>query len=274
MEAVADRLEFKDSLTLIPIGDIHLGSPACDSQKLSETIKWVLGRPDTYVIGMGDYADLVVRQDLKRFTGSCVSEDMRDWLDGILNQQRRLVVEKFKPLAEAGRLLGLAEGNHEASIKKHHSYDIMKDICSMLETPYLGYSFFYRLTLKKKNLGVKRNLIIYGHHGFGGGRKPGSSVNRLLDSANSYDADIVLSGHDHQKLGKRHIRLGVTQNGEPRIVHKPVVLARTGTFLKTAINGHTTYSEQFGFPPTDTGVVRIDVRIKGRQKELDIHVSE
>jgi predicted phosphodiesterase len=256
------------------MGDIHLGSPACHESKLKDTVRWVLDRPDTYVIGMGDYADLILRQDLKRFTASCVKGESTDFLDNLLNEQTDEVYKLFKPLADAGRLLGLVEGNHESSIKKHHSYDIMRELCRRLDVPYLGFSFFYRLTLKKKSSDIRRNLIVYGHHGFGGGRTSGASINKLENMIKSFDADIILSGHDHQKIGKRYVRLSVPIKGEMRVKQKPIVLARTGTFLKTSIPGHTTYSEQFGYPPTDTGVIRIDVRFKGEHKDLDIHVSE
>lgn len=256
------------------MGDIHLGSRACDEKRLDKLIGWVLNKEDTYVIGMGDYVDGILRQDLKRFMGTAIKEELRDMLDSMINEQTRMVVKKFKSLADEGRLIGMAEGNHEYSIKQHHSYDILKEICSQLSVPFLGYSFFYRLTLKKANTATKRNLVIYGHHGHGTGRKVGSSTNRLVDGITSYDADVHLMGHDHQKLGKRYIRLGVTSKGNCKLVHKPVVLARTGSFLKTCVVGDTTYAEKAGYPPNDLGVVRIDVRFVGEEKEMDIHISE
>jgi hypothetical protein len=272
IEAYARSIKLKDKITIIPIGDTHLGSRACDEKRLDRLLKWILDRPDTYVIGMGDYADMVIRQDLKRFSGSCVKEELNDMLDSMLNAQSYLVREKFKPLADAGKILGMAEGNHELSMKQHHSFDLMGDICSVLKVPYLGYSFLYRLTLKKGT--TIRNCIIYGHHGHGGGRKAGGHLNRIEDAVTFFDADIFLMGHSHNKIGTRGVRLGITQSGEPKIIHKPVLMARTGTFLKTCIQGTTTYSEKAGYPPTDLGVVRIDLRFQGHSKELDIHVSE
>lgn len=274
MELASKQIVFKDRLTLIPIGDIHLGSRACDERRFDKLIQWILKREDTYVVGMGDYCDGVLRQDLKRFMGTSVKEDLRDMLDSMINEQTRMIVKKFNPLADEGRLLGMAEGNHEYSIKQHHSYDICKEVCSQLRTPFLGYSFFYRLTLKKANTATKRNLVIYGHHGHGAGRKVGASTNRLVDGITSYDADIHLMGHDHQKLGKRYIRLGVTSNGTPKLEHKPIILARTGSFLKTCVIGDTSYSEKAGYPPNDLGVVRIDIRLVGQDKKIDIHISE
>ena len=273
MEVAARDITFNNYLTIVPISDLHLGSSACDVTKLEATRKWVLEKPDRLVIGVGDYADLILRQDMKRFEAGCTNIKAKD-LDQMLNIQRDMVIDFFKPLADAGRLLGLGEGNHEYEMHRRHSFDLMSDVCKKLKVPNIGYSFFYRLSLKKKRGGVVRNCVIYGHHGFGGGRKPGASINKLVDMSTVYDADIIISGHDHYKLGKRLIRLCVTPSGKPRIINKPVVIARTGTFLRTSIEGFTTYSEKNGFPPTDTGNVRIYINFKGHEKNLDIHVSE
>jgi hypothetical protein len=165
-------------------------------------------------------------------------------------------------------------GNHEDSIHQHHSTDVHRRICKRLAIKDLGYSAFIRLTLKKSTGGVKRNCVVYAHHGHGAGRRTGGSVNRLEDSIMKYDFDIGLSGHDHQKFGKRFVKLHISPHGKPKIKHKPIIIARTGTFLKTAIEGDTTYSEKAGYPPTDIGVVKIVATFKGKEKELDLHVSE
>jgi hypothetical protein len=224
------------------------------------------------MIGTGDYLDLIVKTDQKRFTGTALDDESLKNIDNLIGFNIDRIVDELRPLKD--KILGLATGNHEEEIKKRHSIDVTKTICDRLDVPYLGYSFFYRLTVKKKRGGLKRNCIIYGHHGFGGGRKPGASVNKLIDAITSYDADIILSGHDHYKIGTRHTRMGITPSGKPKLVRKPVVVARTGTFLKTCMEGDITYSERMGYPPTDLGVVRIDISFQGRDKELDIHVSE
>ena len=273
MEVAARKINFTKKMVIVPISDLHLMSPACDMDKLYATRKWILAEPHRYIIGVGDYVDLILRQDLARFAAGCTTLDIQN-IDDAMNYARRAIIDFFKPLADEGRLLGLGWGNHEYEVHKRHAYNIMKDVCEELDTPDLGYSFFYRLTLTKGKCNTKRNCVIYGHHGYGGGRKPGASINKLVDMATIHEADIIISGHDHYKLGKRLIRLQVTQTGPPKIVNKPIVVARTGTFLKTSIPGHITYSEKAGFPPTDTGVVRLYIDFKGADKNLDIHVSE
>ena len=274
MQAAASKVEFDKKLRIIPFSDLHLTANASAEKKFNKLVQWILSKPDTYAIGLGDYADAVVRQDIKRYAAGVTKPELMSSLDSLLNANRDYVIKALKPLADAGRLLGLAEGNHEESIKKHHSYDILRDVCNTLNVPYLGYSFLYRLTVRKKSRDTQKNVVIYGHHGFGASRKGGAAMNRREDILCKYDADIVLMGHDHHKFGRRLIRISMTGHGKPRLVHKPVIIAATGSFLKTCIEGETTYAEKAGYPPNDLGVIRIDIDIVGESKDLDMHISE
>ncbi len=273
MEVAAKDIDFENKrITLVPIGDLHLGSRACDEKRITRLTEWILARPDTYVIGMGDYAELIPRQDARRFDADSIKPALLKNLDNLIPIQRDMIIDTFSGLAAEGRLLGLLAGNHEMSIKKNYSMDIMEEVCTKLDTPNLGFSCLYRLTLKHPRR--SRNVVVYAHHGWGGGRKPGSSINKLIDLMSSYEADIYLSGHDHEKIGKRQPRLSITSSGKPRLRSTPAILGRTGTFLRTAQQGTTNYAEVAGYPPTDLGVLRIDIRMVGKHEELDLHVSE
>jgi len=228
---------------------------------------------------MGDYVDAVLRTDLKRFSGTCSKEELMNMLDSALNEQRNLAVRKFSRLADNGRLLGMLEGNHEEAIKRHHQFDMLQDICERLKVPNLGYSCFFRLIVQKGKHGTVQNLDIYAHHGHGSSRRTGGSVNRFDEIMKSYDADIYLMGHDHKKWGKREVKLSLNRGG--KVVYKPVIFARTGSFLKTSVSGFTTYSEKANYPPVDLGVIKITAIMKHTKNkdkddrhELDVHVSE
>jgi hypothetical protein len=255
---------------------MHLGARTSAENKFKRLVQWILKKPDCYAIGLGDYADLITRQDLRRFTGTVNKEDLMQEIDSLVNNQRDMIVHNLKPLADAGKLLGLAEGNHEESIKKHYSFDVMKDVCKTLGVPNLGYSFFYRMAIKKGTHNVIKNVIIYGSHGFSSSRRGGAAMNKRELIMANYDADIILMAHDHHKFGRRFIRLGITEKGEPRLIKKPVIIAATGSFKKTLVEGHTTWEETRGFPPNDIGVVRININIKqeGGEDKLDMHISE
>ena len=272
MEVAARTIDFGERFTLIPLGDLHLGARACDEKRINRLVEWVLARPDTFVLGMGDYAELIPRQDARRFDADSIKPELLENLDNLIPLQRDMIVKVFEDLAYKGRLLGMLTGNHEISIKKNYSMDIMDEVCTKLDTPNLGFSCLYRLTLKNQR--ARKNVVIYAHHGWGGGRKSGASINKLIDLMSSYQADIYLSGHDHDKIGKRKPRLSITSTGKPRLKSTPAILGRTGTFLRTAQQGTTNYAEVAGYPPTDLGVLRIDMRFTGKHDEVDLHVSE
>jgi UDP-2,3-diacylglucosamine pyrophosphatase LpxH len=256
MEALAASIEFKDTFKLIPLFDMHLGAAACDENKLDRTIKQILDTPDCYTIAGGDMVDAILRQDMRRYMHGCANQEITDALDDALNISVRQAVKKLKPLADKGKLLGCMAGNHEVAVQKHHSFNISREICDRLDVPFLGYSCFYRLTLKKKKHGAKFGWVIYLHHGFGGGRKKGSSINNLIDLAIKFQADCYIMGHDHKKITTKEEQFKITHSGAPKIVTREKVFVRAGTFLKSYLDGgRTTYSEQAGYPPTSTGAV-------------------
>lgn len=273
METASRKIDYKDVLTIIPFSDLHLGSRSCAEGKIDRLFKRIVDTPDCYAIGLGDYADLVIKNDIKRFMGSCTKDELLNCLDSAVNEQRNLVVRKLQPLADAGKLIGLLEGNHEESIKKHHSFDIMQDICERLKVPNLGYSCFFNLVLSKK--GNRRGVVtIYAHHGFGWSKKVGSAMNRREDLMGKYDADLILLGHDHFCGGTRLVRLYATTADKPKIKEKPVIIAATGTYHKTAIQGYTSYSERAGYPPQPLGSVEITIDYTGHENDLEMHIKE
>jgi hypothetical protein len=285
MEVAATFIEFKDTFKLIPLFDMHIGAAACDENKLDRTIKQILDTPDCYTIIGGDMADAILRQDFKRYMHGCANQEISDALDDALNITTRQVIDKLKALAEAGKILGVMSGNHEISMQKHHSYNLTRAVCEGLNSisdthiPQLGYSCLYRITLKSADTSTKRNWVLYAHHGFGGGRKKGSSINNLIGLQESIEADCYIMGHDHKKIATRGTRLSITGRGEPRLVAKSVAFVRAGTFLKSYLDGgKVTYSEQAGYPPVPTGSVKIEVSMGRRdgqdQRELETRVQE
>lgn len=285
MEVAGAYIKFQNSFKLIPLFDMHIGAAACDENKLRKTIARINDTPDCYTIIGGDMADAILRQDMKRFMSGCANSEIQDALDDTLNITTRQVVDFLKPLAEAGKILGIMSGNHEISMQKHHSYNLTRAVCEALNAvsevhiPNLGYSCLYRITLEGSKTTTRRNWVLYCHHGFGGGRKKGSSINNLIGLQESIEADCYIMGHDHKRIATRGTRLSITHKGEPRLVARSVAFVRAGTYLKSYLgDGLTTYSEQAGYPPVPTGSVLIDVSLGRKdgqnQRELITRVTE
>jgi len=67
-----------DTFNLYPLGDIHAGSIHCSETEITKQVERIRVDPKGYWIGMGDYADSIVKND-KRFEmgglASCVISD-------------------------------------------------------------------------------------------------------------------------------------------------------------------------------------------------------
>lgn len=249
-----------EEFTLIPIGDVHTGAAACEKSRFVSLLKKHGRAKNTYLIGVGDYADCIVAKDHKRFRPSAIDPEMlagnvaqEDWIDLEINW----FCTQFEVYVDLDKLLGFGSGNHEDAILKYHSTDPTKRIAQRLKTEPLGYTWFYHLNFKREGRGYQR-LTLYGHHGFGGGtRTEGGSMTRYCRHAERIHADICLYGHDHDCWIKPIVEVD-SSKGKVGEVQKLVV--DCGTFLKTFSDGDVpTYSEQAGYPPRNLGCPVIEI---------------
>ena len=117
MEVIEHKLEYKmpDEFTIHPLGDIHAGSIHCAEDRIKAEVDKIKGKKNTYWIGMGDYADCIIKDD-KRFD----IEGLAPWVkkDNIITSQRNYLRKLFWPIRK--QCLGLLTGNHEETI--HSKY--------------------------------------------------------------------------------------------------------------------------------------------------------
>jgi predicted phosphodiesterase len=252
------------------LGDLHLGAAACWERKLDETIAEIMADPNAYAIGLGDYADLILRQDMKRFTGTVIKSELLDMLDDMLNAQLGIVVKKLAPLAKAGKLIGLIRGNHERTAINHHSFDLTKAACDKLNVPYLKDQAFVCITLSMNKSNTKQMVTFFVRHGHSASRKPGAAINQQLDDISSYDFDVMMIGHGHHKYVYKTVRIGPSKwiNGGRKIMQREIIVAQCGTYARTCTQGVECYSEQKGYKPTDIGSVAVELWISGEGQKL------
>jgi hypothetical protein len=272
----ASSIKFKDRFRLKPLYDLHLGSKATDYAELKKDIKYILDTPDCYTFLGGDVIDGILRVDIKRFMSGCQMDEIQDALDDALNLYTRDAIRMLKPLADKGKILFAIDGNHEISIKKHHSYNILGEVCNRIEVPHMGAQCMYRLTLKKSNTGSKFNWVIFAHHGAGGGGQTlGASINKLDNLTKQYYADGYFLGHDHRDMAVKLPRIRMTSWGKPRYLSETYALIRGGTYLKTFIEDGVTYSEEKMYRPTNIGGPTLEfdiVNADRNNKRLDLRV--
>jgi hypothetical protein len=197
-----------DLFAIWDLTDIHLGHAGCDEAMLDADIAAIAADPNAYWIGGGDYIDAIPRLGDKRYSEASYAK----WLHGetdVVGLQVERITSKLAPIAH--KCLAMRRGNHEDSILTHYDRDVYREIvrgvataarCEMRDIA-LGAEGFVHLRFRRGKPGAfggVTSLVIYCHHGAGGGRKRGGDALRMEEILLQYRADIVIMGHRHKSM--------------------------------------------------------------------------
>jgi len=258
---------------LVVFGDTHAGHKEFYREGFQRFLKSHAAYSNTWLLGMGDQLESIAPADVRRFQVS----QMAAPIDDILDYQ----IEDFASLLDAyqGRILGLVMGNHEYAIAKRYGTNPHCRLCKALNTDDLGMSFLMRLVLKRKSangkhLGSSRSVIIYGHHGWGGGsRTEGGNVTKYSRTIEHFLADVFLFGHTHDYWVKKKPRISVDAKGN--VQHRDVLFANAGTFKRTlSASTMPTWEESRGLPPRLLGGLVIEIDIDHHKPWVELRVVE
>lgn len=240
----------------MPIGDIHLGAKACDEDRLQRVIDRVRRGENAYWIGMGDFADFINVSD-RRFSPTTLAEWIRvSDLGDLARVQRDRFLDYVTPIAD--KCLALIMGNHEQAIHKHYERAIYSEIVTGIkeragmdaqEKLGLGYSgwlqlAFYRAAEERRGASI---IDIHLHHGFVGGKLAGAKALNMQRWLWTHDCDVAIFGHSHNTSSQVEAVEEIDSAGNVRVRKR--VGAYGGTFLRTNVEGSTTYSETKGYFP-------------------------
>ena len=183
-------------ITVIPVADVHLGSPECREQEFMEFIQKVKETPNTYLVLLGDLID--------NGTKSSVTNPFRATMPP--SQQKREMANILEPVKD--RILCMLPGNHERRSMKDADDDPVYDIAAKLDIEHL---YRENIAFVKIQLGTEDaqdehsnskyrpcyNLVVT--HGAGGGIMTGGSVNRSERFGYVIDGmDALIVGHTHK----------------------------------------------------------------------------
>lgn len=247
------------------MGDFHLGVSACDEKTLQADVDEVVRDPNCYVIGMGDYAEFINYSDPRFDPQLLVPWMSLSNLSKLAEVQASKVTELLKPIADAGRLIGLLAGNHEETIKRKYSYHVTEQICNNLGVKYLTYAALIRLTIHDASPKGGSDVIrVFCEHGTGGGRYDGAKINAVQMDGRWIDAELYFRGHVHSKIASINPCLSISKSGPVKWVEKPRAFILTGSYLRTyhfdADNPHSGYAEKMSYPPTAIGSPVVHIR--------------
>lgn len=269
--------KYGEPIYLIPFGDVHKSSPMHAKEKWQEMLDWAKTKKRCYFLGMGDYNDLASTSERFILNDKALHESTVKTLEQLYLQHCLDFAKDIKFMK--GRLIGMLGGNHYGVFQNGVTTD--QKLCELMGCKYLGVNGFIRLQFVSATPHKNRIAVdIFAHHGRGGGRTQGGSMNPVEQMARTAEADIYLMGDNHQKAISHISRLRlVSGRGSIRVGHRKVLLARTGSFLKGFEEGCQSYVVDGLMNPSDIGVVKIELTPKRNQENdddvhsIDIHAS-
>lgn len=193
-EDLSDRF---DTVILVFAGDWHLGIPNFNMANAIETINYVLNTPNAIMFCLGDMLNTAILNS--------ISDNFEDSV--YPQEQWRILIDMLTPVALAGKLTVLHEGNHERRIQKQTGINVIEQATRAMETynnrgvwtsffnasaPYYAERKINLFNNKLPN--NKFELTTMTHHGDGV-----SNINQVnkLSSINSA-SDINVIGHLHK----------------------------------------------------------------------------
>jgi len=254
-------LQDQSPLRLVIFGDVHRDSPNFAHNRWEEFLDYAKGLPkSTRFLGMGDYIDSMSASERKALMAASFHEGTTVDLTHLAQGKVKTLTNELSFMK--GRLIGLINGNH-FFLDPGTGINSDQMLAQALGCKYLGVSSFIRLEF----VIAKTTVITYdlwAHHGAGGGKRVGGSLNRVDDMRDHAEADVYLMGHDHKKgvwPATPRMQL-VNGNGILRVRERQAYLVRYGSFLKSYEDGETSYNVDSCRGPSSLGHVELELTFR------------
>lgn len=261
---------------LVFFGDVHRDSPDHANGAWREFLeKERKTRVPSYYFGMGDYLDST--STTERGCLEAVWQHMHETVKDDINKLQRAKVEKVlaKELAfMRGKIVAMVGGNHFWKFGSGVTTDTL--LCDLLSATYLGVCGLVRVYVDCH--GRQKSLDIFAHHGAGGARLFGGSINRVDQLREYVSATIYAMGHDHKRGGvpaTPRLFLEHSSKNGLKVRQEQQWLVRSGSFLAAYTPGTSNYNVDAARGPCSLGVVEMQITphdVRGDQgMELEIH---
>jgi UDP-2,3-diacylglucosamine pyrophosphatase LpxH len=173
------------------ISDVHFDSVKCDRQLLTKHLDEALAT-NAGVFIFGDWFDLMqgMYDPRRSYSGLRPEYKSITYLDDVVNDSVSFL-KKYKDI-----MLFFGRGNHETNIEKRLSTSPLDRLVQGLGAGIAGsYAGWIRMRSDDDY-----HTMVHFHHGYGGAAPRSKGVlNVDLDQKEFSDADIIVSGHTHQK---------------------------------------------------------------------------
>ena len=236
-----DLTNIDGEIVLYVLADCHIGSEYFNEPKLREILDEIIEKPNAYVILNGDLIDNATKASVSfDYNGLTPSASLG------------LCLQLFKPLADAGKILAMNTGNHEARSKKDVDLDPTQILAQALgiEKTYSDTASVIVIVVDIGH-GRKGAFSIFTYHGSGGGVRIGSKANKVEDMAKVIDCDVYCMSHVHTPMSFKEDFLHVDS-------HAGTIKPSTRQFvISNAFLNYGGYAEQRAYTPNAVTVPKI-----------------
>lgn len=238
----------KNKVRIIPLGDVHYGNP-CFTEKSEELldgyIDYILNTDGVYTVLMGDLLESA--NERASFNLKITPQEQYEW-----------ILDKFQPLADAGKIMAIISGNHENWIFNDKGFNVVKTMSMSMKVPYLGDSGY--LGMQVGNQFYTAYII----HPRAGVTKKSTKIKMLEDLGSIHDVDIVICGHIHSIITEEQI-IRVPNFITGNVDNRKQLLVGSGSFLE-----YGDYAEKARYKPEKMGAPKIKLYAKNR----DMHTGK
>ena len=246
-------------------GDVHRDADACDVDRWKWFLQKAAKDKNAYYVGLGDVHDFASTKERSAIMKAELHETTMEHFDDIVIKKNIEFANEIKQMR--GRLLGLIGGNHTWKFGNGKFSD--EDLAERMETEYLGWLCVYELTF---NFGNNRYQTVYMVlcHGKAGGKLIGTSINQVDDLKTIFPfADLYAAGHNHQRGAWPVTSLRPQKrNGSPfKLKQHRQYLVRSGSFLKSYVDGKSQYTTGGLMRPSDLGAVKLTISFHRNRKD-------
>lgn len=245
---------------LVFFGDVHRDSPNHASRTWQEFLiaEQERGkRTPSYYFGMGDYFDSTstTERECLETIWHKLHETVRDDINKLMRAKVEHVLAKELAFMR-GRIIGLLGGNHFWRFQHGGTTDT--ELARLLDTTYLGACAMVRIYVDI--CGRRSSFDIFAHHGAGGARLFGGSINRVDQLREYVNATVFVMGHDHKRGGvpaTPRLFLDHSSRNGLKVRQQQQWLLRSGSFLASYEPGTSNYNVDAARGPCSLGHVEL-----------------
>lgn len=253
---------------LMPFGDLQIGSPLFNRPMWDQYVEAVSKVVNPITIGMGDYTDNFRPTVQARLSGVTGPDKESQWTVDEMHRSHIMkdVLPRLKPVIEKSHCLGLLAGHHDMTYGDGTNSTQL--LCKFLKVPYLGRGE----CMIRVNLKFHRRVLhftVWASHGEGGGQSVGTPVLKLQKMLAHMDCDVALRGHSCDKFIFQEPQFYLDHTSPPRLRQRNRIIANTGGFSDSRVEGIDTYVERSNLIPKAMGWVEIHIHVK-RDRDMSL----